>query len=61
MGNQSNGKLAIISGPSGVGKSTICRELVRRFPNVYLSVSVTSRPKAENEADGKDHLLKITT
>lgn len=45
----------IISGPSGVGKSTICRELVARMDNVYLSVSATTRPKAKGEVDGEDY------
>jgi len=51
----SSGKIVVISGPSGVGKSTICREVVKRLGNVYLSVSVTTRPKAESEVDGRDY------
>ena len=49
------GKLVIVSGPSGVGKSTVCREAAGRMKNVYLSVSVTSRPKSKKEIDGKDY------
>ena len=49
------GKVVIISGPSGVGKSTICRELIKRIDDVYLSVSVTTRPKSETEINGKDY------
>ncbi len=49
------GKLVIVSGPSGVGKSTICEEVVKRLNNVYLSVSVTTRPKSETEVDGEDY------
>lgn len=49
------GKVVIISGPSGVGKSTICREIVKRLSDVYLSVSVTTRPKGEAEIDGVDY------
>ena len=45
----------MISGPSGVGKSTICRELLNRLNNAHLSVSVTTRPKSETETDGKDY------
>jgi len=49
------GKVVIVSGPSGVGKSTICEEVVKRLDNVYLSVSVTTRPRSEKEADGQDY------
>lgn len=49
------GKVVIVSGPSGVGKSTICKEAVKRLDNAYLSVSVTNRPKAESEVDGQDY------
>ena len=49
------GKVVIVSGPSGVGKSTICKELVKQMSDVYLSVSVTTRPKSEAEVDGEDY------
>ena len=49
------GRVVIVSGPSGVGKSTICKEVVKRLSNVYLSVSVTTRPRSETEVDGKDY------
>ncbi len=49
------GKIVIISGPSGVGKSTICKEVVKRLDNVCLSISVTTRPMAEAEIDGQDY------
>jgi len=49
------GKIVIISGPSGVGKSTICKEVVKRLDNVCLSISVTTRPMAEAEVDGQDY------
>ncbi len=49
------GKVVIVSGPSGVGKSTICKEVVKRLNNVYLSVSVTTRPRSEAEIDGGDY------
>ena len=49
------GKLVIISGPSGVGKSTICKRIVERLNDVYLSVSVTTRPKSVTERDGRDY------
>ena len=49
------GIVVVISGPSGVGKGTICRELVKRLDNAYLSVSVTTRPKSDKEVNGKDY------
>ena len=49
------GRLVIVSGPSGVGKSTICKEVVKRLDNVCMSVSLTTRPKSEEEIDGKDY------
>ena len=49
------GKVVIISGPSGVGKSTICKEIVKRLSDVYLSISVTTRPMGETEVDGIDY------
>jgi guanylate kinase len=49
------GKVVVISGPSGVGKSTICREVVKRMKDVHLSVSATTRPKSASEVDGRDY------
>jgi len=49
------GKVVIVSGPSGVGKSTICERVIKRLNDVYLSVSVTTRPKSETEVDGQDY------
>jgi len=54
-GHSTTGQVVVISGPSGVGKGTICRELVRRLEDVFLSVSATTRPRAEAEVDGKDY------
>ena len=51
---QNERKVIIISGPSGVGKSTICAELLKRM-NVFLSVSTTTRQQGKNEVDGKDY------
>ena len=45
----------MISGPSGVGKGTICRELVKRLDYACLSVSVTTRARTPKEVDGKDY------
>ncbi len=48
------GVLVIISGPSGVGKTTICKQLVHRL-DAFLSVSATTRPRRDNEVDGQDY------
>ena len=48
------GKIIIVSGPSGVGKSTICKELVART-GAFLSISATTRPKSDLEVDGGDY------
>jgi guanylate kinase len=53
--NNGKGRVVIVSGPSGVGKSTICKEIVKRLDYVYLSISVTTRPKSEIEIDGQDY------
>jgi guanylate kinase len=53
--NNGKGKVVIMSGPSGVGKSTICKEILKRLDYVYLSVSVTTRPKSDAEVDGQDY------
>lgn len=46
------GKTFIISGPSGVGKSTILHKLFERRKNLYFSVSATTRAPREGEQDG---------
>jgi guanylate kinase len=50
-----NSKVVIVSGPSGVGKSTICKEVAKQLKNVYLSISVTTRPRSKAEVDGQDY------
>ena len=52
---QGNGKVVIVSGPSGVGKSTICKEVVKRLNNAHLSISATTRPRSPSEVDGEDY------
>lgn len=45
-------KLFVVSGPSGVGKGTICNRLAAKRDDIWLSVSVTERRRRENEVDG---------
>lgn len=50
------GKLVVISGPSGVGKSTVVRQVLEHCgPGLKLSVSATTRPPRPGEQDGVDY------
>ena len=49
------GKLIIISSPSGAGKTTLCKLLIKKMKNLKLSVSYTSRGQRLNEINGKDY------
>ena len=46
------GKTFIISGPSGVGKSTVLKALLEKRENLYFSISATTRPPRPGELDG---------
>ncbi|MDR1574326.1 MAG: guanylate kinase [Clostridiales Family XIII bacterium] len=48
------GLLFVVSGPSGVGKGTVCGELVKRV-DISLSVSMTTRKPRPGEIDGRDY------
>ena len=49
-----NGLLLVVSGPSGVGKTTIVHEVIRRLGGEF-SVSATTRARSERERDGVDY------
>ena len=56
------GKTFIISGPSGVGKSTVLAALMESRPNLYFSVSATTRDPRPGEVDGVHyHFLDVDT
>ena len=55
MSTGKNRKLIIISSPSGAGKTTLCKLLIKKMKNIDLSISYTSRSKRLNEVDGKDY------
>ena len=55
------GKLIVFSAPSGAGKTTIVRHLLKQEElNLEFSISATSRPRRENETDGKDYYFLDT-
>ena len=47
--------IIVISAPSGTGKTTIVRELIKNNENLVASVSYTTRKQRANEIDGKDY------
>lgn len=47
--------LFIVSGPSGAGKGSLCKELIKSMDNIKVSVSHTTRPPRGNEIDGKNY------
>ena len=49
--------LIVLSAPSGTGKTTICKELLKRNKNWKFSVSATTRPSRDGEVDGKDYIF----
>lgn len=52
------GMLIVVSGPSGVGKGTLVQELLRRMPELVLSVSVTTRAPRAGEQDGVHYYFR---
>jgi len=48
-------KVFVITGPSGVGKGTLIKELLARVPDLELSISATTREPRAGEVDGRDY------
>lgn len=55
---QRRGLLIVISGPSGVGKGTIVKALLKRDPSLRLSVSVTTRAPRPGEVEGENYYFR---
>ena len=53
--NDGRGRLFIISGPSGTGKTTLCSAVLNRFPDMLYSVSYTTRKPRNGEQSGIDY------
>lgn len=45
----------VVSGPSGVGKSTLCKQMIERVPRTTLSISYTTRKPRSGERDGVEY------
>lgn len=57
MMKNKRGLLLVISGPSGAGKGTVCKEILREYPEFNLSISATTRMPREGEVDGENYFF----
>ena len=55
------GKLIVVTAPSGAGKTTIVRHLLNKYDYLDFSVSATTRIKREHEIEGKDYFFMDAT
>ncbi|MGL5086550.1 MAG: guanylate kinase [Clostridium sp.] len=55
MKENNRGVLIVISGPSGAGKGTICKALLEKHEDLFLSVSATTRSPREGEVEGVNY------
>lgn len=53
------GILIVLSGPSGVGKGTVCKALRACAPDIVYSVSATTRSPREGEVDGVNYFFQV--
>lgn len=53
-------KLIVFTAPSGAGKTTIVRHLLKEFDELKFSISATTREKRSHEEDGKDYFFLTT-
>ena len=51
------GKLYILSGPSGAGKGTVCKQLLKEMPELVLSISMTTRQPRVDEREGVSYFF----
>ena len=55
MSSEARGQLFVFSAPSGAGKTTLVRRVMRERPELTFSISYTTRPRREGEVDGRDY------
>ena len=57
MKKNRKGLMLVLSSPSGAGKTTICREVLKKIKDLKMSISYTTRTKRKSEVDGKDYFF----
>ncbi len=57
MQQDSDAIYMVVSAPSGAGKTSICREVMKMFPAIRFSVSYTTRPPRQGEVSGRDYVF----
>jgi guanylate kinase len=55
--NKDKGKIIVFSAPSGGGKTTIVKEILKKFPEFIFSISATTRPKRKQETEGVEYFF----
>ena len=55
--NTNKGVMFVLSSPSGAGKTSICKSLLKLDKNISLSISVTTRPSRPEEEEGQDYFF----
>lgn len=57
MKKKFSGILIVLSGPSGIGKGTVIKQLLKKIANLKISVSVTTREPRDGEENGKEYFF----
>ena len=61
MSKSKKGEIIAVSAPSGGGKTTIVKQILKKFPEIVFSVSATTRPKRESEKNGVEYYFITET